>query len=119
MITGGGTMTPVWVFHRRPDRAFSVRARIPWGRDSSSRNLSGPAFVADLDGDGDLDLITGTRSGEVFLSTNEGTSKAPKFGKPMPVLRDGKPIVFRAGCVHPVLADFDRDGKPDLIVAGG
>src|SRR5262249_6400843 len=31
----------------------------------------------------------------------------------------GKPIELPEGDVHPVLADWDRDGKPDLLVGTG
>jgi hypothetical protein len=41
---------------------------------------SDPFFV-DWDRDGDLDLLSGSAEGGVFLFTNEGTAKKPRFGK--------------------------------------
>lgn len=42
---------------------------------------------------------------------------APDLAPPVPVLADGKPLdVERSGHAAPFFADFDGDGKPDLLV---
>ena len=38
-------------------------------------------FLVDWDNDGDLDLLSGSGSGGVFISFNEGNAKEPRFGK--------------------------------------
>ncbi|MBC6471769.1 MAG: VCBS repeat-containing protein, partial [Hormoscilla sp. GM102CHS1] len=38
--------------------------------------------LADLDGDEDLDLLVGNYHGNLIYQENEGTAKAPTFGKP-------------------------------------
>ncbi|MDX1660351.1 MAG: VCBS repeat-containing protein, partial [Gemmatimonadota bacterium] len=72
-----------------------------------------PAF-ADLDGDGDLDLVAGESSGEVNLWRNEGSASKPLFVLVSDTL-NGIDVGRRS---HPALADLDGDGAVDLLVAG-
>jgi hypothetical protein len=44
-------------------------------------------FLVDFDGDGDLDILSGSAQGGVFLITNEGTRKAPKFTQPTTIIK--------------------------------
>ena len=46
---------------------------------------SDPFFV-DWDADGDLDLISGSAQGGVFLCTNNGSAKEPQFGVAIPLV---------------------------------
>jgi VCBS repeat protein len=68
--------------------------------------------VADIDGDGDLDLFVGTEDGRVYLFENVGT-------RTRPVLARGRMIVYfgfmdaKAGVK---VADFDGDGLLDIVV---
>jgi hypothetical protein len=70
------------------------------------------ADAADLDADGDLDLVLGTEEGRVYLFENEGTRTAP-------VLTVGRLLFFfeymdaKAGVK---VADFDGDGLLDVAV---
>ena len=78
------------------------------GRDSS------PAF-ADIDNDGDLDLVVGEYEGELKYYENVGGATAPAY-----VLRSGDADPFEGIDVGdystPVLADVDGDGDLDLVV---
>jgi hypothetical protein len=76
-------------------------------------------FAFDWDGDGKLDLIIGTAGGEVLFAPNVGTRTKPAFGEAKPLSAGGKPISIRYGDAAPVVADWDGDGKPDLVVGGG
>jgi Ca2+-binding RTX toxin-like protein len=71
--------------------------------------------LADLDGDGDLDLLEGgSASGALYYYLNTGTATTPVY-----VLQTGaeNPFGFNVGSsARPVLGDVDRDGDFDLIV---
>ncbi len=76
-------------------------------------------FAFDWDDDGDCDLIVGNILGEVRLVVNEGSATAPRF-EPRGLLEAaGEPIKIEHGDAGPVVADWDGDNKPDLIVGCG
>ena len=76
---------------------------------------SWPAAV-DWDADGDLDMLIGTFSGQMFLRTNVGSRNEPKFnGDAIQVMASGKPLK-ETGHAAPVVVDWDGDGLWDLVV---
>jgi hypothetical protein len=75
--------------------------------------------VADWNGDGLLDLIVGDIQGHVSVYLNEGTKTQYAFGKPVKLTAGGKEIRVEHGDAGPCVADWDGDGKPDLIVGCG
>ncbi|MFK7895242.1 MAG: FG-GAP repeat domain-containing protein [Myxococcota bacterium] len=70
---------------------------------------------ADLDGDGDLDVISGKLDGTFSYFLNTGTATSPAFilqvGAADPLDGEGT-----GGSSSPALADFDHDGDLDLFV---
>jgi hypothetical protein len=76
-------------------------------------------FAVDYDGDGDLDLLCGNIEGEAVLYSNEGTKSAADYAAGKKLEADGTTIKVKHGDSHPVLADWDNDGKHDLIVGTG
>lgn len=70
--------------------------------------------AGDLDADGDLDLVSGERSGSFHFFENTGTARLPAFTErtrwdnPL----DGRDVGFDSA---PALLDLDGDGDLDLV----
>ncbi|MGF1533407.1 MAG: FG-GAP-like repeat-containing protein [Bernardetiaceae bacterium] len=70
--------------------------------------------LADIDGDGDLDLFLGDKKGYLYFQQNTGSAAAPNFAAPV-LGAFGLPN-FIGGYTQPELADIDGDGDLDLFV---
>lgn len=83
----------------------------PFGIVVETGDFVMPTF-ADLDGDGDFDMLAGNYASILFLE-NTGTSAEPQFGASQtnPFGIDPQDYMFK-----PVLADLDNDGDLDLLV---
>lgn len=67
--------------------------------------------LADIDADGDLDLLVGEASGELNLVRNTGSATSPQFK----VESEAYQAVDVGRRSHPALADLDGDGDLDLL----
>ena len=90
---------------------FSTLVSNPFGMSSGGDNLTRPTFV-DIDGDGDMDIVSGTYYGEFLFLENVGTSSAPSFAAPVES-PFGFETVDNFAC--PTFADIDGDGDYDLF----
>ena len=73
--------------------------------------------LADLDGDGDLDLVAGNRGGELAYFENTGTASAPTFTQRTGTANPLDGIGMDANSA-PEPADLDGDGDIDLVLWG-
>lgn len=94
------------------------RIEVPEGKQAGITGTASAVHAFDWDGDGVIDLIVGDIAGNVYLLRNEGTKQKYAFGKEQRLMAGGKPITV-AGDAGPFVADWDGDGKPDLLVGAG
>lgn len=91
--------------------AFTFAVQNPFSI-APSTGIASPTF-ADLDNDGDLDLLTGEYDGILHYRENTGTATAPIFAAPI-----ANPFGLSATyyLALPTLGDIDNDGDFDLLV---
>lgn len=90
---------------------FSAPLINPFGIDSTYV-LASPDF-ADLDGDGDFDLLVGEYYGGLQYFENIGTSENPLFSGPQ---MNPFGLISTYYLAFPEFADLDDDGDMDLLV---
>ncbi len=74
-------------------------------------------FVADWDGDGRFDIVTGAADGSVLWLRNTGEADAPRFEEPVELVPPASGEWEAPGKRTQVcVADYDGDGHKDLLV---
>jgi hypothetical protein len=74
----------------------------------------------DFDDDGDTDLLLGSYDGKLFVRLNEGSSTKPAFATESILLaKDGAALEVPGHDVIPKIADWDGDGRFDIITGSG
>lgn len=116
-IVSGSYPGELYLFAGQQDGKFAAGVKIQ-DKDGKDLNIGRAAalFVADWDRDGDLDLIIGTIEGKVGFLANED---ALVFGAPAWLEAGGTLIRVSGGNAGPCVADWDGDGRRDLILGCG
>jgi len=129
LVVGNFSGTFYW-FKGQGKGKFSPRPESVKAGDSPLRiaGAHSDPFVIDWDGDGDLDLLSGSSNGGVQWAENRaGKGKAPELSPFRPLIQPGPPIEYgqpldEADLTGPIHAtrvwveDVNSDGKLDLIV---
>ncbi|WP_343535317.1 VCBS repeat-containing protein [Pedobacter sp.] len=85
--------------------------------------------LADWDGDGLIDIVSGNSAGNILFFKNTGTNQKPAYQDPVPLKAGGAdihvqpgyrediqgPHEARWGYVCPVVYDWNGDGLPDIL----
>jgi len=115
-IISGSFPGEIYFFKRNADGSFAAPVKL---KDKSGAMLNvgraSSVAVGDWDGDGVPDLVIGTIDGAVFKVHNDGTKEKPAFGKAEKLTNISAP----EGDAGPCLADWDGDGRLDLLLGSG
>jgi hypothetical protein len=76
-------------------------------------------WPVDWDADGDLDLLVGDIKGSVSFVPNESGNATMKWGKPAKLAVGEKKIAAPGRNSGPLVTDWDKDGKHDLVLGCG
>ena len=97
------------------DPTFGASVQNPFGLERIGAGVRSAPALADLDGDGDVDLVAGDFNGGLFYFENTaGPGAAPAFAEPVDLPFGADPP--EAFSTSPAIADLDTDGDLDLLV---
>ncbi len=111
-----------WYFRNTTNQLFPVFATgekmyaggVPINLSSESGYLRHD--IADWNNDGLKDLIASSAAGRVYYYRNVGTATTPVLAAGQSILSNGTPIQ-RGTRAHVMVADWNNDGKKDLVYA--
>lgn len=139
VISGAYWPGDIVVFREREDGTFAAATELlmedgtklnagePWEKEDEPRmeSLASAPHAVDYDGDGDLDMLIGNIIGQIVLIENTGTKQEPVWSTNRRTLEAGGKTILVGQGDHggndsgPTTADWDGDGRWDLIVGGG
>jgi len=113
-LLSGSAPGEIYLFRRRSDGTFAAGEKLC---DSSGKEITpgsiATAYAVDWDGDQRLDLVLGNVSGDVHVARNVSNDGKLLFDPPTKVDLDDPREHKRDN--GPVAADWDGDGRLDLI----
>ena len=97
--------------------AFTLRTEGANPLDDVYVGGSSASSFADLDDDGDLDLVVGTQRNGIHYFENTGTPDNPEFTKRAGMANPVNGVNDIAiSLITPAFTDLDNDGDPDLVI---
>ena len=107
----GSRSGEIYAFENRADKGTDwYQIKFP-SLEINKRNFSAP-ILSDIDGDGDLDIISGNRKGKIEWLLNRGNDKKPEW-----IIHDLNVSQIDVGSFSkPLLNDMDGDEDLDLLV---
>jgi hypothetical protein len=119
-ILSGSFPGEIYVFRQKPNRTYASAVKLK-DKDGKVINVGHASAVAlgDWHGKGTLDLVVGNIDGKVFLLSNVGTRSQPAFGPAQLLEAAGQAVMAAGGDAGPCLADWDGDGRLDLLLGSG
>jgi VCBS repeat protein len=115
-ILSGSWPGEIYIFRRQPDGSFAATEKLVDEIDKPiNLGHSSTVFAVDWNADGAIDLLVGNIMGEVHLVPGRLDAGKLKFTTPQRLEAAGKPILIASGESSPVAADWNADGRLDLI----
>lgn len=99
-------------FQREPDTIPVIINGVPAQGSFIGGFASSIPTLADVDNDGDFDLLVGQRNGNIIHYSNLGTGTNPNFK----LETENLVPVGGGGASAPTFTDIDNDGDSDLFV---
>lgn len=93
---------------------FRCEAESATSQKKEGVNKPTPINLFDWNGDGKKDIISGSKSGHVFVYLNTGTNQEPVFDTAFKI-----PYIIVEGESDPCIVDWNDDGNKDLLVGQG
>ena len=119
-ILSGSYPGELYLFKGQGDGKFAAAEQLKHADGKPIKlGFAAVAYAHDWDGDQDLDLLVGDIEGQVHLVPNDGSRPKPSYGKASPLKAGDAPVKVNHGDAGPSVADWDGDGKADLIVGNG
>ena len=118
-MVGSVSYDDVWLALNQGDGGWSAKGIVPLPDDAALTSSStSPAFhntaLADMDGDGNLDVVVAMSTGMVgvALGHGDGTFDPPQLYVSAPILNS-----YNGSALD--VADLNGDGRPDVVSEGG